>query len=70
VFDHLGYGRSDQREGQDLTLAAQARRFAALLGHWGLDEPSVVANDIGGAIVCARTCSRRRATGTSRSSTP
>ena len=51
VLDHLGYGRSDKHEGQDLTLAAQARRFVALLEHWGLDEPSVVANDIGGAIV-------------------
>ncbi|MBN9792544.1 alpha/beta hydrolase [Pseudonocardia sp. TMWB2A] len=51
VFDHLGYGRSDKYEGQDLTLAAQAGRFARLLEHWGLDEPSVVAGDIGGAIV-------------------
>lgn len=51
VFDHLGYGQSEQREGQDLSLAAQARRFVALLDHWGLDAPSVVANDIGGAIV-------------------
>lgn len=25
VFDHLGYGSSEQREGQDLSLAAQAR---------------------------------------------
>lgn len=50
VFDHLGYGQSDKQDGQDLTLAAQARRFAALLSHWELDEPSVVANDIGGAI--------------------
>lgn len=24
VFDHLGYGQSDKREGQDLTLAARA----------------------------------------------
>jgi pimeloyl-ACP methyl ester carboxylesterase len=51
VFDHLGYGQSDKHEGQDLTLAAQARRFTRLLAHWGLEEPSVVANDIGGAIV-------------------
>lgn len=51
VFDLLGYGLSDKHEGQDLTLAAQARRFARLLAHWGLDEPSVVAGDIGGAIV-------------------
>jgi len=51
VFDHLGYGQSDKRDGQDLTLAAQGRRFARLLEHWGLDAPSVVAHDIGGAIV-------------------
>jgi len=50
LFDHLGYGRSEQREGQDLSIAAQGRRFARLLGHWGLDAPSVVATDIGGAI--------------------
>ena len=35
VFDLLGYGQSDKHEGQDLTLAAQARRFARLLEHWG-----------------------------------
>lgn len=51
VLDHLGYGESDMHEGQDLTIAAQARRFARLLEHFDLDEPSVVANDIGGAIV-------------------
>jgi pimeloyl-ACP methyl ester carboxylesterase len=50
VFDHLGYGQSEQREDQDLTIAAQARRFVALLDHWGIGEPSVVAHDIGGAI--------------------
>ena len=51
VFDHLGYGQSDQREGQDLSLAAQGRNFAELLRRWELDRPSVVACDIGGAIV-------------------
>lgn len=51
AFDHLGYGKSEKREDQDLTLAAQARRFVQLLDHWGLAEPSVVAHDIGGAIV-------------------
>jgi pimeloyl-ACP methyl ester carboxylesterase len=50
LFDHLGYGQSEQREGQDLGLAAQGRRFARLLEHWRLDAPSVVATDIGGAI--------------------
>lgn len=51
VFDHLGYGQSDKHDGQDLTLAAQARNFAQLLGEWNLNRPSVVACDIGGAIV-------------------
>jgi pimeloyl-ACP methyl ester carboxylesterase len=51
VFDHLGYGQSEQREGQDLSLAAQARNFTRLLEHWGLSRPSVVAHDIGGAVV-------------------
>ena len=51
VFDHLGYGQSDAREGQDLTLAAQGRNFAELLRQWNLPCPSVVACDIGGAIV-------------------
>lgn len=51
VFDHLGYGQSDARDDQDLTLAAQGRNFAELLRQWNLQCPSVVACDIGGAIV-------------------
>lgn len=51
VFDQLGYGQSDKRDGQDLTLAAQGRNFAELLRQWNLQCPSVVACDIGGAIV-------------------
>lgn len=50
VFDQLGYGQSDQHDGQDLSLKAQARNFASLLDHWGLSNPSVVAHDIGGAV--------------------
>ncbi|MCX5399248.1 alpha/beta fold hydrolase [Streptomyces sp. NBC_00102] len=50
VFDHLGFGLSEQREGQDLSLAAHARNFAGLLDHWELSSPSVVAHDIGGAV--------------------
>jgi pimeloyl-ACP methyl ester carboxylesterase len=50
VFDLLGFGRSDRREGQDLGVAAHARHFAGLLDHWGLSRPSVVAHDIGGAV--------------------
>jgi pimeloyl-ACP methyl ester carboxylesterase len=50
VFDHLGFGSSEQRDGQDLSLASQAQNFTRLLDHWGLFRPSVVAHDIGGAI--------------------
>ncbi|MFD3779332.1 alpha/beta fold hydrolase, partial [Streptomyces sp. NPDC058612] len=50
VFDHLGFGQSEQREGQDLSLAAHARNFARLLEHWQLSRPSVIAHDIGGAV--------------------
>ncbi len=51
VFDLLGYGQSDKHEAQDLTLTTQARHLTSLLAHWGLSAPSVMANDIGGAIV-------------------
>jgi len=50
VLDHLGFGQSDQHDGQDLSLTAHARRFTGLLKHWGLSGPSVVAHDIGGAV--------------------
>ncbi|SEG57466.1 Pimeloyl-ACP methyl ester carboxylesterase [Nonomuraea solani] len=51
VFDLLGYGQSEQRDGQDVSPAAQAKIFTRLLDHWRLDRPSVVAHDIGGAVV-------------------
>lgn len=50
VFDHLGFGQSDMREGQDLSIAAHARRFAELVRSWDAGPISVAANDIGGAI--------------------
>jgi pimeloyl-ACP methyl ester carboxylesterase len=49
VFDLLGFGASDQRPGQDVSLAAHGARLAALLDFWGLDAPAMVAHDIGGA---------------------
>jgi pimeloyl-ACP methyl ester carboxylesterase len=48
-FDLLGYGRSEMRDGQDVSLGVQNRLFAALLDHWGLERPDVVAHDVGGA---------------------
>jgi pimeloyl-ACP methyl ester carboxylesterase len=49
MFDLLGFGVSDQRAGQDVSLAAHGQRLAALLDHWALDRPAVIAHDIGGA---------------------
>lgn len=50
VFDLLGYGQSDQHEGQDLSIAAQAKVLRSLLDHWDLPDASLVAHDIGGAV--------------------
>jgi pimeloyl-ACP methyl ester carboxylesterase len=48
-YDLLGYGRSEMREGQDVSLAVQNQVLAALLELWGLERPDVVAHDFGGA---------------------
>ncbi|MDL5156179.1 alpha/beta fold hydrolase [Actinomycetospora termitidis] len=49
AFDLVGYGRSAKHEGQDVSLGVQPKLFAALLDHWGVDRPDVVAHDFGGA---------------------
>ncbi len=49
AFDLLGYGVSDKHADQDVSLGVQNRLFAALLDHWGLDRPDVIAHDFGGA---------------------
>jgi pimeloyl-ACP methyl ester carboxylesterase len=49
AFDLLGYGASDKHAGQDVSLGVQNELFAALLDHWGLERPDVVAHDFGGA---------------------
>jgi pimeloyl-ACP methyl ester carboxylesterase len=51
VFDLLGFGASEKRPGQDVSLAGHGVRLAALLEFWGLDRPAVIAHDIGGAAV-------------------
>ncbi|MEO9529510.1 alpha/beta hydrolase [Roseibium sp.] len=47
-FDMLGYGNSDRPDG-DVSLGIQNRVFAALIGHWNLNAPDIVAHDFGGA---------------------
>jgi pimeloyl-ACP methyl ester carboxylesterase len=49
VFDLIGYGRSEMRDGQDVSLGVQNGLLAALIAHWGLDRPDVLAHDFGGA---------------------
>ncbi|GJH01800.1 alpha/beta fold hydrolase [Paraburkholderia terrae] len=49
VYDLLGYGQSEKREGADVSLGVQNGLLAALLEHWRLDAPDVVAHDFGGA---------------------
>ncbi|GLQ53856.1 oxidoreductase [Devosia nitrariae] len=48
-YDMPGYGRSDKDPEQRTSLDVQAQVFAEMLGHWGLEEPIVIAHDMGGA---------------------
>ena len=48
-FDLVGYGLSEMREGQDVSLAVQNKTLAALFREWDLDRPDVLAHDFGGA---------------------
>jgi pimeloyl-ACP methyl ester carboxylesterase len=50
LWDMPGYGKSSKHPGHPVDFGVQARAFAALLGHWGLGRPHVVAHDIGGAV--------------------
>ncbi|MFD4629701.1 alpha/beta fold hydrolase [Streptomyces sp. NPDC058284] len=50
VWDLPGYGASEMRAGQDVTLAAQAGVLTELLDHWELRRPAVVAHDFGGCV--------------------
>jgi pimeloyl-ACP methyl ester carboxylesterase len=48
-YDLLGYGRSTQCDGQDVSLGIQNVLLAELLAHWKLRSPDVIAHDFGGA---------------------
>lgn len=50
-FDLAGYGQSDMRAGQDVSLGVQNGLLAALFAEWGLSRPDVLAHDFGGATV-------------------
>lgn len=50
VYDLPGFGASEKREGQDVSIASQARVLGELLEAWELEEPAVAGHDIGGGI--------------------
>lgn len=48
-FDLVGYGLSEMRDGQDVSLSMQNRVLAALFAEWDIGRPDVLAHDFGGA---------------------
>jgi pimeloyl-ACP methyl ester carboxylesterase len=50
VCDLLGYGSSEKREGQDVSIGAQTRTLVELLELWELEQPCIAGHDIGAAI--------------------
>ena len=49
LWDMPGYGMSSKRPDHPVDFAVQADAFDALLRHWEIDRPHVVAHDFGGA---------------------
>jgi len=47
-FDLLGYGLSEKRDAQDVSLAMQNKIFSALLKEWKINKPEVLCHDFGG----------------------
>ncbi len=50
LWDLPGYGRSSMDPAHRVAVDVHARAFSALLDHWGLDRPQVVAHDLGGLV--------------------
>ncbi len=50
VWDMPGYGRSSKLPQHAVDFGAQADAFTALLDHWELTRPHVIAHDFGGAV--------------------
>lgn len=49
-WDMPGYGKSSKDPRHPVDFGIQADAFAALLGHWDLARPHVIAHDFGGAV--------------------
>jgi pimeloyl-ACP methyl ester carboxylesterase len=50
-YDLLGYGQSEKRSEQDVSLGTQNQVLGALLEHWGLETPFIIGHDFGGTTV-------------------
>lgn len=50
LWDMPGYGQSSMHADHPVHLGVQGEAFAALLRHWDLPRPRVVAHDYGGAV--------------------
>jgi pimeloyl-ACP methyl ester carboxylesterase len=50
-YDLLGYGQSEMRAGQDVSLGVQNGLLSALITHWNLVAPEILCHDFGGATV-------------------
>lgn len=48
-YDMPGYGQSEKNSQQKTSLDVQGQVFTELIAHWGLDSPTVIAHDFGGA---------------------
>lgn len=49
AFDLLGFGDSERRVDQDVSIAVHGRVLGELIDAWGLVDPAVMGHDIGGA---------------------
>ena len=47
VYDLLGFGPSECREGLDVSTSAQSRLLTELIEAWRLEAPSIAGHDIG-----------------------
>lgn len=50
-FDLIGYGQSEKRARQDVSLAVQNDLLTAMFEHWNLECPEILCHDFGGATV-------------------
>lgn len=60
AWDMAGYGLSARFEGQDVSLAEQARLLSAFLDHLGLEAPAIVGHDFGGTVALRSLLVERR----------